>query len=215
MGSKQIERYAEATAATPVPSASARAGAPVPEAARRAEELARRMASVHIYRVAEMPRIELYLDQVLVLVADELSFMCLPGEQILTGSMVNNYVKQRLLPAPKRRRYTRRHLAALLFVCAFKRVYSIAQISAIMSMIRDTDIDQETLYDDVCAAFERSLAEQFAVGPDFVAPVMEPHIRPVNAAGEEVAPEIARILEAAVASLAAKVYVEQTLGLAE
>lgn len=204
MAKKQIENRAEKTAAQLAPQRTR---------AQRAQGLASRMSKVHIYRIGEMPRIELYLDQVLTLVTDELSFMYLPGEQTITGSMVNNYVKQRLLPAPKRKRYTRRHLAALLFVCAFKRVYSIAQLGRIMGMIDEADVDRSALYDDVCAALECSLAEQFAVGPEFVAPVMEPRIRPVNEAGEEVAPELARVLEAAVASLAAKVYVEQTLGL--
>ena len=204
MAKKQIENRAEKTTAQL---------APQPTRAQRAQDLASRMSKVHIYRIGEMPRIELYLDQVLTMVNDEISFMYLPGEQTITGSMVNNYVKQRLLPAPKRKRYTRRHLAALLFVCAFKRVYSIAQLGRIMGMIDEADVDRSALYDDVCAALECSLAEQFAVGPEFVAPVMEPRIRPVNEAGEEVAPELARVLEAAVASLAAKVYVEQTLGL--
>ncbi len=60
-----------------------------------ARALARRMREAHIMRIDEMPRIELYLDQVLALVSQSLSFMALPGEELITGSMVNNYVKQR------------------------------------------------------------------------------------------------------------------------
>ena len=43
-----------------------------------ARELARRMACAHIMRIDEMPRIELYLDQVLALVSQSLSFMVSP-----------------------------------------------------------------------------------------------------------------------------------------
>ena len=111
MGTKQAEKYAEGAGQIAPYDPQARAGA-----------LSEYMASVHIYRIDELPRIELYLDQVITLVCDELAFMCLPDEQTLTGSMVNNYVKQRLIPAPKRKRYTRRHVASLLFICAFKRV---------------------------------------------------------------------------------------------
>ncbi len=205
MGTKQIEKYAaDETRLATAPAAQARASA-----------LASYMASIHIYRFGELPRIELYLDQVLTLVSEELAFMCLPDEQVITGSMVNNYVKQKLLPAPEKKRYTRAHVATLLFVCALKRVYSIAQLQQIMGMIENAHVDAAALYDEVVAALECALAEQFAVGPDFVAPVMEPGVRPVNAMGEEVAPGLARVLEAAVASLAAKVYVEQTLALAE
>lgn len=204
MGTKQVEKYAEDTAGL----------ATVPTAQVKASALASYMASIHIYRFTELPRIELYLDQVLTLVSEELAFMRLPDEQVVTGSMVNNYVKQKLLPAPARKRYTRVHVATLLFVCALKRVYSIAQLQQIMGMIENAHVDAAALYDEVVAALECALAEQFAVGPDFVAPVMEPRVRPVNEAGEEVAPRLARVLEAAVASLAAKIYVEQTLALA-
>lgn len=205
MGTKQIEKYAaDETRLATAPAAQARASA-----------LASYMASIHIYRFGELPRIELYLDQVLTLVSEELAFMCLPDEQVVTGSMVNNYVKQKLMPAPEKKRYTRAHVATLLFVCALKRVYSIAQLQQIMGMIENAHVDAAALYDEVVAALECALAEQFAVGPDFVAPVMEPRVRPVNSMGEEVAPGLARVLEAAVASLAAKVYVEQTLALAE
>lgn len=204
MGTKQAEKYAEAAGQIAPYDPQTRAGA-----------LAEYMSSVHIYRIDELPRIELYLDQVITLVCDELAFMCLPDEQTLTGSMVNNYVKQRLVCAPKRKRYTRRHVASLLFICAFKRVYSIAQLKRIMGMIEEAHVDAGALYDEVVSALECALAEQFAVGPDFVAPVVEPTIRPLNEAGREVAPGLARVLEAAVASLAAKVYVEQTLALAD
>lgn len=204
MGTKQAEKYSQGAASKALATTAS---------AFRA--LAEKMTHAHIYRIAELPRIELYLDQVLTLVADELAFMCLPGEQTLTGSMVNNYVKQKLLPAPRRKRYATTHVAALLFVCAFKRVYSIAQLAQIMGMIEGAHVDAGALYDEVVSSLERALAEQFAVGADFVAPVMEPHIRPVDDEGNEVAPELARVLEAAVASLAAKVYVEQTLALAE
>ncbi len=183
--------------------------APAPQAT--AKDLAEQMARVHISRVAELPRIELYLDQVLSIVDDELSFMALPGEEILTGSMVNNYVKRKLVPAPQRKRYTRRQVASLLFVSALKRVYSIAQIEQIMGMITSTQADVAVLYDEVVAALECALQEQFSVGADFVAPAVEPRITlqaPQDAQGVF---ELARVLEAAVVSLAAKIYVDKML----
>ena len=156
--------------------------------------LSERMAHVHISRISELPRIELYLDQVLAIVAGELAPVMLPGEVAITGSMVNNYVKQKVVPAPRRKRYTRRHVASLLFVTAMKRVYSIGQIASMMGMI--------DMYDEVVALLEQSLAQRFCDG----APAAEPRLTEAPA-------ELAHVLEAAVASLAAKVYVEQTLAL--
>lgn len=174
--------------------------------------LADRMASVHIDRVRELPRIELYLDQVLTLVTDELSFMLMPGETVLTGSMVNNYVKQGVVPPPVKKRYTRRHVGTLLFVCAFKRVFTIAQVSQLMRAINGSGADLAVLYDSLCEALERALAELFA-GGGTTPPLTPPPVRLVDEAGEPVAPDLALLLDSAVVSLASKVYVEQTLAL--
>ncbi len=179
----------------------------------RLRTLAQRMLAVHVSRVGEMPRIELYLDQLLQMVGGELGFMRLPGETLVTGSMVNNYVKQRVVPAPRKHRYTRRHIASVIVVVAFKRVYSISQIRDIIASLYAAGVDMERAYNEVCAALECSLKEQFAVGTDFTVPGVEPVVHLWDAAGESVAPELARVLEAAIVSLATKVYVEQTLAL--
>ena len=184
----------------------------VDAAARRA--LAERMWALHITRIDEMPRIELYLDQVLTLVTQELEFMQVPGDTIVTGSMVNNYVKQGVIPAPRKKRYTRRHLASLLFVCAFKRVFSIAQVKQLMERIYASGADLAWLYDETCGLLERSLAACFA-GAEGVEALREPDLRLRVAAERNLDPELERLIEASVASLATRVYVEQTLLLAE
>ena len=181
-------------------------------AARR--QLDERMRSLHITRLGEMPRIELYLDQVLTLVTRELEFMQVPGDTVVTGSMVNNYVKQGVIPAPRKKRYTRRHLGSLLFVCAFKRVFSIAQVKQIMERIYASGVDLEWLYDATCSLLERSLAACFSEESD---PMVMRDPDPCLAVDVErtLDPELRRLIEAAVASLATRVYVEQTLLLAE
>lgn len=181
-----------------------------PSAARDA--LAERMRGVHVTRVEEMPRIELYLDQVLTLVSQGLDFMRVPGEPLITGSMVNNYVKQGVVPPPRRKRYTRRHVAALLFVCALKRVFSIAQVTSIADRIYSSPADLSQLYDRCCDALERALAAHFPeAAPDGPGAPARVSIELVDEGGGPCAPELARMLSATVEALAAKVAVEQTL----
>lgn len=178
--------------------------------------LAERMTSIHISRFSELPRIELYLDQLLSLVDDELSFMRLPDEgPLVTGSMVNNYVKRHVVPAPVKHRYTRRHVCYVVCVCLFKRVLSIEQVTRLIRHVEEENLDLRHTYDELCAALECALAEQFAVGPDFVAPAVEPVIDLRDANGEKVDSPLDRTIEAAVVSLAAKIYVEQVLALGE
>lgn len=177
------------------------------------ERLAERMRTLHITRISEMPRIELYLDQVLTLVTQELEFMRVPGDATVTGSMVNNYVKQGVIPAPRKKRYTRRHLASLLFVCAFKRVFSIAQVRQLMERIYASGADLAWLYDEACGLLERSLAACF-LGETLSASV-EGALGLEESDEKTLDPELRHLIEASVASLATRVFVEQTLLLAD
>lgn len=175
--------------------------------------LAERMCSVHISRIREMPRIELYLDQLLTLVSQELEFMQVPGETLVTGSMVNNYVKQGVIPAPRKKRYTRRHVASLLFVCALKRVFSISQVSQLAALIWSSELDLEALYDGSCAALEAALARRFSPGGEPAG--QESSLVLLDKDGSPAETGLARLLQAAMDALADKVAVEQVLLLGE
>lgn len=85
------------------------------------EELARR--SLPLWE--ELPDLELYMDQVLSLVG---RYLPAGEDKGLTASMVNNYVKQKVLPPPVNKRYGRRHLAALLMLCTLKSVMPISAV---------------------------------------------------------------------------------------
>lgn len=175
--------------------------------------LGERMRSVHISRIREMPRIELYLDQLLTLVSQELEFMQVPGETLVTGSMVNNYVKQGVIPAPRKKRYTRRHVASLLFVCALKRVFSISQVSQLAALIWSSELDLEALYDSSCAALEAALARRFSPGGEQAC--QEGAFVLLDKDGRPAETGLAWLLQAAMDALADKVAVEQVLLLGE
>ena len=73
----------------------------------------------------ELPDLELYMDQVLSLVG---RYLPSGEDKGLTASMVNNYVKQKVLPPPVNKRYGRGHLAALLMLCTLKSVMPISAV---------------------------------------------------------------------------------------
>lgn len=176
-------------------------------------ELFESMRTLHISRIAEMPRIELYLDQVLSIIGTELEFIYLPGERIVTGAMVNNYVKQRLAPQPVRKRYTRRHLATLLFVCAFKRVLSIAQIAQLFEMARAANLDVERAYDDIATCLEQTIRALFVGGRAEFLLADVPHLSLVDSDGNRCPSELEALLDNAVLLLACKVYADRMLAL--
>jgi len=82
----------------------------------------------------ELPQIDLYMDQVIVLLNDYLGPFSYDGtdDKLITAAMVNNYVKMKLVPPPIKKKYGKQHLALLIMLCALKQTLSIAVISRIL-----------------------------------------------------------------------------------
>lgn len=77
----------------------------------------------------QLPDLELYMDQVIKLVDQYLSPVIQADKHtLLTKSMVNNYVKLGMIPAPQRKRYTRKHVAFLVAITNLKQVLTIPEI---------------------------------------------------------------------------------------
>lgn len=107
-------------------------------------------------RFRELPDLELYKDQVVELVNRTLAPF-FPREAALTDTMVNNYVKLRVIAPPVRKRYAREQLAQLMLVCLLKRVLSIAQLRQLLELQRSGG-SVERAYDQFCGALEQALA---------------------------------------------------------
>ena len=59
----------------------------------------------HCPRWKELPEIDLYMDQVVSILEKYLSvFMEYEGEKIITPTMINNYVKQKVVDPPIKKR---------------------------------------------------------------------------------------------------------------
>ena len=66
-------------------------------------------------RPDDIPDIELYMDQVTTFMEEHLqSSKRYPDDKILTKTMINNYAKNHLLPAPDKKKYSKEHLLLLI-----------------------------------------------------------------------------------------------------
>lgn len=82
----------------------------------------------------ELPGIPLYMDQVIFYLKDSLRFFERDGEtSLLTSSMINNYVKNDVLPHPEKKKYGKEHLGGLMAVCMLKQVLSMQDITALLN----------------------------------------------------------------------------------
>lgn len=89
----------------------------------------------------DFPSLELYMDQVTVLINQYLE----PFESdrssdgVVTPAMINNYVKMKIVPAPVKKRYTKIHLAYLVMICTLKQTLSMEMIRKLVPI----DLDEE------------------------------------------------------------------------
>ena len=105
-----------------------------------------------------LPDIGLYMDQVITLMDRTFSPALPKGE--MTKSMVNNYVKQGIIPAPKAKRYTANHVAMLTVICLMKRTFSMDDIHSLLRVSAATHgIDHA--YNFFCEAVEETLRQLF------------------------------------------------------
>lgn len=104
----------------------------------------------------ELPNIELYMDQVIALVNRYLAFFCEnEDENVITHAMINNYVKQKIIPVPVKKRYSRVHLACLIMIGALKQTLSIPTIEFLLP--NDCDEEQaEVIYNKFVDSWENS-----------------------------------------------------------
>ena len=83
----------------------------------------------------DFPTLELYMDQVVILIAQYLSHMgpILNEQKPVTPAMINNYVKMGLLVPPIKKRYNRGHIACLIMVCVLKRSLTMSAIQKLLT----------------------------------------------------------------------------------
>ncbi|MGM9969037.1 MAG: DUF1836 domain-containing protein [Anaeroplasma sp.] len=80
----------------------------------------------------ELPDINLYMDQVVTYLEKQLYiFQTSTLDKQITPSMINNYVKGDVLPAPQAKKYNREHLALIEEICTLKQVLTIAEVKQV------------------------------------------------------------------------------------
>ncbi len=108
-------------------------------------------------RYAELPSIFLYKDQVISYVEAVLSPLnFVDGEKMLTPTMLNNYVKQKIIDPPVKKKYSTNHIAYILVVCMLKQNYSLSDVFMMLEIQKET-YSLEEAYDYFCIEFENTV----------------------------------------------------------
>jgi len=109
----------------------------------------------------ELPDMDLYMDQVVMLLQRYLNF--LPedehGNAAITASIINNYVRLKIMPPPVKKKYTRVHMGYLIMVCSLKQSVNIPYIQKMLPLglpeaeVRRIYEAYVQTHHDICLAF--------------------------------------------------------------
>ena len=122
------------------------------------EELKKRLEEERPMVWDGFPDIGLYMDQVISYVSRQL--ITYDGGETLTPAMVNNYIKDGLLPRADGKKYARTHLAYLTAICALKQVLSVRDASRLIGAgVAFPEKDTKGLYEYFCRELDRALTE--------------------------------------------------------
>ena len=120
-------------------------------------KMAAPIQNFHLPRYQEIPDVGLYLEQTAKYIDSYLS----PLEDIsITGSMISNYVKKKIISNPVKKQYGRDQIASLIFIAVAKSVLSLDNIHMMFEIQRQT-YDNETAYNYFCREFEQVLWHVF------------------------------------------------------
>ncbi|MCI7322224.1 MAG: DUF1836 domain-containing protein [Lachnospiraceae bacterium] len=119
-------------------------------------DLQKKLKSIDYVKTEDIPNIGLYMDQVTTFMDEQLE-ACkrYDSDKILTKTMINNYAKNNLLPAPEKKKYSKEHVVTLLFIYYFKNLLSISDIQSILGPLTDhyfgskTGHNMEDIYNEV------------------------------------------------------------------
>ena len=105
-----------------------------------------------------IPDFGLYMDQVIVLLEQYLSFIPAPvggKERFVTSSTINNYVRLKIMPAPVKRKYHRVHIAYLVMILTMKQSLSISDVQKVIPPMDSSEDEVLSVYEDYSEKFRR------------------------------------------------------------
>ena len=122
----------------------------------RIQDILNHLDTLSYIRPEEIPGIDLYMDQVTTFMDEHLKdTKRYPEDKVLTKTMINNYAKNNLLPAPNKQKYSKEHILLLIFIYYFKNILSINDIEEMFRPIttghfaRKDDLPLEDIYREI------------------------------------------------------------------
>lgn len=97
------------------------------------------LSGFKVTQADEIPKIDLYMDQVLTFLGERLRRTARKSDadKLLTKTMINNYVKNKVMIPPVKKKYSRDHILLLTVIYYMKNFLSIDDIRKIVGPVSD------------------------------------------------------------------------------
>ncbi|MEQ8175007.1 MAG: DUF1836 domain-containing protein [Syntrophomonadaceae bacterium] len=104
--------------------------------------------------LADIPDIDLYMDQVLTFLETRLSeYKRGSKDKVFTKTMINNYAKAGIILSPKKKKYSRENMVLLLLMYRLKHIMSIQDISALFAPLLERGDGHESIIGELYTLF--------------------------------------------------------------
>lgn len=96
------------------------------------------LQGINDFNLDDIPNIDLYMDQVTTYLNNKFDAAKRHEEdKLLTKTMINNYAKSKLLPAPEKKKYSKDHIIFLALIFFFKNVISINDVTKVLKPLEE------------------------------------------------------------------------------
>ena len=119
-------------------------------------KIAAQVRSSNIIEIEDIPNIDLYMDQVTTFMDKCLAqYKRYDEDKVLTKTMINNYTKAKIFPAPVKKKYSRTHLMLLIMIYHLKSILSIKDIGILFqsALSEQNKLKQERMIESIYSGF--------------------------------------------------------------
>lgn len=103
----------------------------------------KKLLSYEIVDKEDIPNLDLYMDQLLLFIEEKMNTLKRHEEdKTLTKTMVNNYVKGKVISSPVKKKYNKNQIMKLIMISQLK---NILQLSDLKELCDSTNLEEESL----------------------------------------------------------------------
>lgn len=122
------------------------------------QEISASIAEFKLPKYGEIPNVGLFLEQTAKYISEFLA----PLGITITGSMISNYVKKKIIANPIKKQYDREQIAYLIFIAIAKSVLSLEDIQLLIKLQKDS-YESKVAYKYFCTELENVLFYVFGL----------------------------------------------------